>query len=300
MDSPSTADPESNFPNSPSVYVGEEDEVGLNFPLSIGDRGVSPALSSYCTIPSFTPPVPEQANSSSSTRPHSVEETNAPGSFAHGIDQKATREDEEAGYHFPQPIASVNCSTSEAATGNADIDLRNALNTRVLKRPRSVIEIGSAPARLTIPLPDVQLEDDERRKFLAIAPAPLPASSSSTTISTPISAPAPTFPSPSTPASTPAASGRPQRRPGNRRRGGGKGPGKNTRKHPCEYCGKTFTRLQDQQRHIMTSCNASPHKSTVDCPECGAILSRMDAAQRHWRNHENPTCETPAWVSSRS
>jgi len=38
----------------------------------------------------------------------------------------------------------------------------------------------------------------------------------------------------------------------------------------------------------------------VDCPECGAILSRLDAAQRHWRGHENPTCPTPEWVSSRA
>jgi hypothetical protein len=276
--------------------------VGPNFPLFIGDRDVSPALPSYCTVPISAPFVPEQASSSSSTHPHSAAETGAPESFAHGIGQKATREDEEAGYHFPQPISiNVNSSTSEAATGNADVDLRgSASNTRVLKRTHSVIGIGSAPALLTTPLPDVQPEDEKRRKFLAIAPAPPPASASaSKSTSTPIFAPAPTFPSPT---STPASTGKPPRRTGKGRRNGGTSSGKNPRgkRHPCEYCGKTFTRLQDQHRHTTTSCNASPLKSTVDCPECGAILSRLDAAQRHWRNHENPKCETPEWVSSRS
>jgi hypothetical protein len=306
VNSPSTADLESIFPSyAPSVYVGEEDEVGsnisLDFCLSIGERGVSPAVSSsHCTVPNSTPLVPEQASSNSSSRRHSVSETSAPGSFAHGIDQKATREDEEAGHHFPQPIINVNGSTSDAATGSADVDLRSESNTRVLKRSHSIIATGSAPARLTTPLPDVeyvQLKDDKRRKFLAIAPAPPPVSASA---STPTSTSALTFPSPSTSVSTPASE-RPQRRPGNRRRGGGttRSTGKNARgkRHPCEFCGKTFSRLQDQQRHSTTSCNASPHRSTVDCPECGSILSRLDAAQRHWRGHENPTCPTPDWVS---
>ncbi|KAN0111523.1 hypothetical protein V8E52_008407 [Russula decolorans] len=70
-------------------------------------------------------------------------------------------------------------------------------------------------SRLTIPLPDVgyvQPEDDQRRKFLAIAPAPSPAfASASTSMSTP--SPVPTFPAPSAPASTPA-SGRLQQCPG--------------------------------------------------------------------------------------
>lgn len=262
-------------------------------------------------VPISTPPAPEQANSSSSSRRNSVVETGAPaGSFAHGIDQKVTREDEEAGRHSPQPIINVNgSSTSDATPGNADVDLRggSALNTRALKRSHSVIATGSAPARLTVPLPDVeyvQPEDDKRRKFLAIAPAPSESPSpASAPACTPTSAPAPTFPSPSASdsVSTPApASGKPQRRTGNRRRGGGTGTRKNARgkRHPCTFCDKTFSRLQDQQRHCTTSCNASPHRLTVDCPECGAILSRVDAAQRHWRQHENPTCPTPDWVST--
>lgn len=316
MNSPCTADLEGIFPGyAPSVYVGEADEVGsnvsLDFSFSIGDRGVSPALSgSQCTVPGSTPPAFEQASGSSSSRRHSVvEETSAPGAFAHGADQKATREVEEAGHHFPPPIITFNGSTSDATTGNADVDppVRSASNTRVLKRSHSAIGTGSAPARLTTPLPDVdyvhvQPEDDKRRKFLAIAPAPPPASAfafASTSTST--SAPAPPFTSPSSSISTPA-SGRPQRRPGNRRRGGGTKTGKNARgkRHPCEYCPKTFSRLQDQHRHSTTSCSASPLRSTVVCPECGSILSRLDAAQRHWRGHENPTCPTPDWVSYRS
>ena len=274
---------------------------------------------------STTPPIPEQEASSSSrsSRPHPVAAetqtqtqtvTSAPAgpesSFGYAIVQKTMREDGEAGYHFPQPIIiNVKGSASDhaAATGNADVDLRSAANTRrVLKRRHSLIATGSATARLTTPPPDV--EDDKRRKLLPIAPAPLPASSSSSTrTSTPTSIPAPA-PAPTPTAvptsAPPAPGGRPQRRPVNGRRGAsasGARTSKNLRgkRYPCDYCPKTFSRMQDQHRHTTTSCNASPNRSTVDCPECGAILSRLDAAQRHWRGHENPSCETPDWVSGR-
>lgn len=251
----------------------------ISFNFAIGDRGESPL--------------------------HSVVETSAPGSFAHGIVQKATREGEVGHDRVPQQVINLNGSTSDASTGNADVDLCSAPITRVLKRSRSVTAMGSAPARLTAPLPDVESvpEEDKRRKFLAIAPVPSPTAASASTPSTPTPAPAPTFPSSPASISTPASGGRPPRRPGNRRRGGGsKSAGKNPRgkRHPCRYCNKTFSRLQDQQRHSTTACDASPHRSTVDCPECGSILSRLDAAQRHWRGHENPTCPTPEWVSGRS
>jgi hypothetical protein len=268
------ADLEGVFPShAPSVYVGEEDEVVQNFFLPIGDR------------------------------PHSVVETSAPVSFAYGIVQKAPREDEEVSYHFPQPATIASCLL-QAATGNTDVDLRGSSSSpRVLKRTHSAMETCSAPARLTTSLPDVQPEEDKRRKFLAILPAPPPASASgSTPTATPIFAPAPNFKfAPPTSKSTPA-SGKQQRRTGNRRRGRGSSSiGKNAQKKrfPCEYCHRTFTRLQDQQRHSTASCIASPNKATIECPECHSILSRMDAAQRHWRSHENPQCETPEWVSSR-
>ncbi|KAN0116238.1 hypothetical protein V8E52_006063 [Russula decolorans] len=90
------------------------------------------------------------------------------------------------------------------------VDLRSASTTRALKRSHSVIATGSAPARLTIPLPNVeyvQPEDDQGRKLLAIAPAPSPAfasASMSTSTSTSTPSPVPTFPAPSAPVSTPA------------------------------------------------------------------------------------------------
>ena len=56
----------------PSVFVGEEDELVPNFPLSINDKGVSPALSIYCTTPSSAPSIPEQAVGSPFTHPLSV------------------------------------------------------------------------------------------------------------------------------------------------------------------------------------------------------------------------------------
>jgi len=237
-----------------------------------------------------------KASGSSSSLQYSVVEANTPWSFEHGFDQMAPREVEEARHHLQKLTIG---SAPDAATGNADVDLPSASNARVPKRGHSVFTSGSvsAPARPTIPLPDVeyvQLEDKKRRKFLATAPA-LPQAPASASASTSTPAPSPTFPSP--------ASRRPQRRRGNRRRGGGATRG--TRKKaqgerfPCAYCVKTFTRKQDRDRHSRTACNASPLREAVVCPECHTALSRVDAVQRHWRQHENPTCPTPGWALSR-
>lgn len=315
---------------TPFVFGSEEEETGSNFSFELlstatSDWGISPTLSSsQISVPNSPPVSEQQARSSSSFRRHSVAETSAP-----VIGQKATP-------YVPQPIIKVNGGDGgNAATGNAD-GVDQSTNVRMLKRSRTshstIATTGSAPARLTV-LPDVE-QSYQSRKFLAIAPAPPLAarspsptpSASSTSTSTlaprvrvpaqayppPSPSPSPSSPlspppSPFTPAALPepAAAGNP-RRTVTRRRGGG---GARTRtgaagararpRHPCEYCPKTFSRLQDQQRHSSTSCDASPNRATVDCPECGQILSRLDAAQRHWRGHENPSCEPPEWVSSR-
>jgi hypothetical protein len=324
-----TADLES-IPQShtPFVFGSDEEETGSIFSFdlstSTSDGGASPALSSSQIPVAHTPPISgQQARSSSSFRRHSIVETSAP-----VISQKTTT------HYVPQPIIKVNGGDGgDAATGNADVDLRTMSNVRMLKRSRSAIATtGSAPACLTVPLPDVEqhVQPYQSRKFLAIAPAPplasrtpsptpsAPSTSTSTSTLAPrVRVPAPAFPSspspspssspsPFTPAAPePAPAGRPRRT--TRRRGGGGGTrtraaaaAGRARRYPCEYCPKTFSRLQDQQRHSTTSCDASPHRETVSCPECGAILSRLDAAQRHWRGHENPSCEPPEWVSGRS
>ena len=54
-----------------------------------------------------------------------------------------------------------------------------------------------------------------------------------------------------------------------------------------------FSRMQDAQHHIATSCMANLDKMGMQCPECGSMLSRLDLAQRHWRGHENRSCEAP-------
>jgi len=264
-----------------------------------GGVGVSPTLSSsQCTIAAAASAAP----------------------FAHAIGQNATHEEEETNYYYvPQPINDV--TTTTTITGNADVvvvvdhHLRRILsNSRVPKRSRDVVATGSAPARLAVPLPEVeraQLPGDDseyyRRKFLAIAPAPESplasgsgsGSGSSTPTPTPTSTPLPVpVSAPSTPAPV-----KPRR--ANRRRAAGSSSSsttttRRTKRFPCEYnCGKTFSRLQDQQRHSVSACDASPTRATVVCPECRSVLSRLDAAQRHWRGHENPTCAAPDWVSSR-
>lgn len=324
-----TADLES-IPQSytPFVFGSEEEETGSKFLFELlstatSDVGVSPTLSSSQISVPNSPPVSEQeARTSSSFRRHSVVETSAP-----VIGQKATP-------YVPQPIIRVNGGDGgNAATGNADasVDLHTMSNVRMLKRSRSshstIATTGSAPARLTV-LPDIE-QPYQSRKFLAIAPAPpfaprspsptpSASSTSTSTLAPRVRAPAPAFPSPSpSPCSSPSpspspspppsapASGKPRRTTGTgtRRRGGGTKTkataGGRSKRHPCEYCPKTFSRLQDQQRHSSTSCNASPNRATVVCPECGSVLSRLDAAQRHWRGHENPSCAPPEWVSSR-
>lgn len=301
MDSPFTADIESMPPSYPlpMVYVNEEEETGsnasLDFSTTVSDGGVSDSSSSQCTVG-----VPQ----------------------ALAIGQEATLKYEEVIY-IPQ-----HGDGSDAAVANADVDQRSVPNASMRKRSRSDIATSSVPARLTVPLPYIdsfELGDEYvSRKFLAIAPAPAPppasptlsSMSTSTSASTPTLAPVPmplrvptpppASPSPSTAsastsASSPAAPTRtPNRRAtSNRRRAAAaRSKSKPRKRFPCEYCDKTFSRLQDQQRHSATSCNASPNRSTVDCPECGAILSRLDAAQRHWRGHENPSCAPPEWVSA--
>lgn len=146
----------------------------------------------------------------------------------------------------------------------SDEDVDNSLvsNVRASKHRRSVTTPTSAPACLTVPLPHSEHARDDTDN----------ASINSDKIST--------------------TTTQQRRRAGNRRAGAAR----RVKRTPCEFCTKTFSRMQDAQRHMATTCTANPDKTGVECPECHSVLSRLDAAQRHWRGHENPTCEPPAWA----
>ena len=166
-----------------------------------------------------------------------------------------------------------------------DVHQSIAFDVRAPKRLRPVAMPSSAPALLT-PLPTVFQPEESNAQSSSIdedrtshAPVPTPTPTTTTTTRRPAST-----------RTTASSSGSAHRRTRKRT-----GPAR-TKRTQCQYCNKTFSRVQDAQRHIATSCAASPEKAGVECPECGSVLSRLDAAQRHWRGHENPGCEAPEWA----
>jgi uncharacterized Zn-finger protein len=265
------------------LSLGEEDTSALassDFTF-ISDEEGSPVLSnnSGSTILHHPPgpvPVPSAAGSSSFRR-HSVGEASAPALRAIGQKTKRGIGEEDVIY-----------------SGLPSITVEGV---RAFKRSRSgIVETTtatSAPALLSVPLPNVEQharDDSESSGSVDGDSSQLLADLSSLAASSPASVPSPS-PSPSP---APAASTRAKASAsGGRRRGGGSARPKRT---TCLYCTQTFSRPQDAQRHIATSCNASPNKMGVVCPECHQVLSRTDAAKRHWRQHENPTCAPPEWV----
>lgn len=247
------------------------------FSTASSDGGASPVLSasSEGTALQLPPlPTPATATGTSSFRRHSVGQASAPLGYAPA--QKAKRAVSEDGDYVPE----ININGEPL---NDDVNVNQLfLDIRAPKRLRPVATPTSAPA-LLIPLP-------------TIGHAPQEATTDNTSVDGDNSDRTSPAPAPTTtrrPATRPASSSasrsthrRPGRRPGPTR----------TKRTPCEYCPKTFTRMQDAQRHSATSCAANPDKAGVECPACGSVLSRLDAAQRHWRGHENPECEAPEWA----
>jgi hypothetical protein len=164
------------------------------------------------------------------------------------------------------------CLTASPMT---DIMLQSQLFPDVAQNP-GPCHVSPTPSPPNLPdcAPASPIQDDMSEYKTSLPPTPTPATTST---STPSPAPAP----------APAPAPRPTRR-----RAGGATRVKRTQ---CEYCSKTFSRVQDAQRHA-AACAVRPDNKGVECPECGAVLSRVDAAQRHWRGHENPTCEPPEWA----
>jgi hypothetical protein len=141
----------------------------------------------------------------------------------------------------------------------------------------------SAPARFIVPLPVIVESTTLEKNDVCDDDDASSISSGSQSQSHSL---APLSPTPSlTPAPTP-----PARK--------ARGRSRRTPRTKCEFCPKTFSRMQDAERHAKASCPDNPSKAGVPCPECGEVLSRQDSAQRHWRGHEKPECEPPEWAHS--
>ena len=156
----------------------------------------------------------------------------------------------------------------------------------------------SAPARFTVPLPlvltheknDCDVDYDDGSSSISSGSQLLAVSTPASTSTSLVRSPAPT----STPSPSPAPA--PALQKGRRRAGTNGARARRVPRTKCDYCPKTFSRMQDAQRHAAASCPDNPYRSGVRCPECGEVLSRQDSAQRHWRGHENPQCEPPEWA----
>jgi hypothetical protein len=260
---------------------------------NISDLSTGDSLQSYEEMPVLSTAA---VGSSSSFRRHSFAETSTTTATTttttatRVIGQKVKRESTDDDYvdanlneMFGDEHSSPLTTGPTPPPPSSGVNDASRYVVHMSKRRRSINEVtsASAPALFPIPLPNVDLADNGspnqeggQEEFLNISPR---------SVST-----------------TPAINT--QRRNNNlnggsrRRTTTGATNAKRSKRTPCDFCGKTFTRVQDAQRHMTTSCAASPEKVGVECPQCNSVLSRLDAAQRHWRGHENPTCPTPSWM----
>jgi hypothetical protein len=268
------------FDLSPITTTASSRDISLDFPTPASDGAVSPV--------SFSQSLGVQQNFTDAAGPFSFRRHSF--GAARGdppprvVGQKTKRDGDDVrddyDYNY-SPTAAAGTHTSKrrrAAVGG------------------TIVQATSAPARFTVPLPNVEhahhekndCDDDDGSSSISSS------SQSSLTLTTPLSMSASLFPSPA-----PAA--RASRRGGRRRAGTSGGRVVRTPRTPCEYCPKTFTRAQDAQRHAAASCPENPNREGVRCPECGEVLSRSDSAQRHYRGHKNPQSEPPAsWVDTRA
>ncbi|KAI9442902.1 hypothetical protein H4582DRAFT_1921000 [Lactarius indigo] len=268
-------------------------DISLGFSTPASDGAISP------TSFSFSPSVRQQQNpfglSTDATTAvsfgrHSVRAASAPAPAPRVVGMKTKRDGDDDDLNYVGDSFFPAAATTDTADAHTSKRMRADGGT--------IVKATSAPARFTVPLPNVEkndCDDDDSVSSgsggLSQSLAPLtPTSASTSSYST-------SLPSP-VPASTPAAAPRRARRRAGTKGGSG-GRAARVRRTKCEFCPKTFSRAQDAQRHAAASCAENPGKAGVPCPECGEVLSREDSAKRHWRGHENPQCETPEWAHSR-
>ncbi|KAI0299491.1 hypothetical protein BC826DRAFT_34644 [Russula brevipes] len=279
--SPFSGDLESISPRPPNtVDLSDEEDTTSDFSQEISSTMSEDGASSDGSQHAQVQPYPVSASATGTFRRHSVGEASAP--LARAIGQKTKRGDNEGGDSYGQ---NANLDT-EASGRGVNVNQHLLSGVRASKRMRSVTAATSAPPRLPIPLPDVERTPSD--------PAASGSADEGDNSATLLHAPAPVFLAPSP---SPSSARSPTPAPGQRNRGRRRGGTARAKRTPCNFCPKTFSRMQDAQRHMDTSCMQNPEKQGVQCPECGAVLSRLDAAQRHWRGHENPSCEAPEWAN---
>ncbi|KAH8986700.1 hypothetical protein EDB92DRAFT_1230348 [Lactarius akahatsu] len=263
--------------------------TSLGFSTPASDGAISPASFS------FSPSARQQQNPLElstdaagpfSFRRHSIGATSAPPPREVGMKTKRDGDDDDDHrYAFNYVDGSFFPAAADAHTSK-----------RMRADGGAIVKATSAPARFTVPLPNVEKNDcDDDDDGGVSGPgqslAPFtPATASTSTAPLPSPVPA------STSAPAPAPAPRRARRRAGTGAGGSGGRAARARRTKCEFCPRTFSRAQDAQRHAVASCAENPDKAGVRCPECGEVLSRLDSAQRHWRGHENPQCETPKWA----
>ncbi|KAF8260980.1 hypothetical protein EI94DRAFT_840316 [Lactarius quietus] len=277
----------------PIISSSSSSSCGLSLDFA-SDVAISPSSGSFAQSPSTAQQNTFADAPSESFRRHSVGPASAPERM---VGQKTKRDggdasehnEDEHHYDYKNNIDDESYFTPSQASADHATKRRRAAGLE-----EAIVKATSAPARFTVPLPNIEhahleIDDDDGRSSISVS-----SSQSFALVSTPgsttgslVQVPSP-LPSPLSPAPAPA-----QRRV--RRRAGTR-----ARRTKCEYCPKTFSRMQDAERHARSSCPDNPKKAGVPCPECGEILSRQDSAQRHWRGHENPQREPPDWASMRA
>ncbi|KAI9451120.1 hypothetical protein BJY52DRAFT_1299435 [Lactarius psammicola] len=299
-DMPLTVNLATISPPPVDVYLSQEEDpttsttasscgTSLDLSTSTSDDAVSPVSFSHSPGAqhqnSFT--LSTDAAGPLSFRRHSVGAPSAPPPRMVG---KKTKRDgdgsDDNDYTYPDDsyFLTTTAVTADVVAG-AHTSKRRRANEGV------IVKATSAPARFTVPLPNI--EHPHERNDCDDEDDDSSVSSSSSSLSQSLALFTPGSASTSTTSLLPFTHIR-------RRRAGTSTSGGRARRTKCQFCPKTFSRAQDAQRHAATTCDASPEKAGVQCPECGNVLSRLDAAQRHWRGHENPQCETPAWANTRA
>ncbi|KAH9046678.1 hypothetical protein EDB84DRAFT_1575702 [Lactarius hengduanensis] len=262
--------------------------ISLGFSTPASDGAISPASFSFSPGQQNPFELSPDAAGPFSFHPHSIRATSAPPPRVVGMKTKRDGADDDD-HHYDYNY--VDGSSFPATADTADAHT----SKRMRADGGAIVKATSAPARCTVPLPNVEkndCDDDDGKSSVSVSSGSSSQSLAPFTPATGSTSTASASTSPVVPAPAPR---RARRRAGTGGSGSG-GRAARARRTKCDFCPRTFSRAQDAQRHAVASCAENPGKAGVRCPECGEVLSRLDSAQRHWRGHENPQCEAPEWV----